>query len=56
LFALGPAGWHRYFRDSRILERVGSRLKMRFQQKRKRTRIASVTWSKEAGAAGRLRS
>ena len=24
---LGPAGWHRYFRDSRILERVGSRIK-----------------------------
>ncbi len=25
--ALGPAGWHRYFRDSRIVERVGARLR-----------------------------
>lgn len=29
LLALGPSGWHRYLRDSRILERVGSRLKVR---------------------------
>jgi len=28
LFALGPAGWRRYLRDSRILQRVGSRLKL----------------------------
>jgi glycosyltransferase involved in cell wall biosynthesis len=29
LLALGPSGWHRYVRDSRIVERVGSRLKLR---------------------------
>ncbi len=28
LLALGPAGWHRYVRDSRIMQRVGSRLKI----------------------------
>jgi hypothetical protein len=27
LLALGPAGWHRYLRDSRIMQRAGSRLK-----------------------------
>ena len=27
LLTLGPSGWHRYFRDSRIVQRVGSRLK-----------------------------
>jgi hypothetical protein len=25
--ALGPGGWHRFFRDSRILERVAARLR-----------------------------
>jgi len=29
LLALGPQGWHRYLRDSRIVERVGARLKVR---------------------------
>jgi glycosyltransferase involved in cell wall biosynthesis len=29
LLALGPSGWHRYFRDSRIVQRVGSRLRVR---------------------------
>jgi glycosyltransferase involved in cell wall biosynthesis len=29
LLALGPSGWRRYVRDSRIVERVGSRLKLR---------------------------
>ena len=29
LLALGPAGWRRYLRDSRIVERVGSRLRVR---------------------------
>lgn len=28
LLALGPAGWHRYLRDSRIVQRAGSRLKV----------------------------
>ena len=28
LLALGPAGWHRYVRDSRIIQRVFSRLKL----------------------------
>ncbi len=27
LLALGPSGWHRYFRDSRIVQRVRSRLR-----------------------------
>ena len=27
LLTLGPSGWHRYFRDSRIVQRVRSRLK-----------------------------
>lgn len=29
LIALGPIGWHRYFRDSRIVQRVGARLRVR---------------------------
>jgi hypothetical protein len=29
LLALGPVGWRRYLRDSRILERVGARLRVR---------------------------
>ena len=29
LLALGPAGWHRYLRDSRILQRIRPRLRMR---------------------------
>jgi Glycosyl transferase family 2 len=28
LLALGPWGWHRYLRDSRIVQRVGSRLRV----------------------------
>ena len=28
LLALGPVGWHRYLRDSRIMQRVGARLKV----------------------------
>ena len=36
LLALGPFGWHRYLRDSRIMQRIGSRLKVqrliRFQR------------------------
>jgi GT2 family glycosyltransferase len=31
VLALGPGGWHRYLRDSRIVERVGSRLRLRKQ-------------------------
>jgi len=31
LMALGPSGWHRYFRDSRIVQRVRARLKVRQQ-------------------------
>jgi len=35
LMALGPAGWHRYLRDSRIAQRVRSRLKLqRLTQKK----------------------
>lgn len=30
LLALGPAGWHRYLRDSRIVQRVNSRLKVQW--------------------------
>ncbi|MGC8548225.1 MAG: glycosyltransferase [Acidobacteriaceae bacterium] len=29
LIALGPGGWRRYLRDSRIVERIGSRLRVR---------------------------
>jgi len=29
LLSLGPSDWHRYFRDSRIMQRVRSRLKVR---------------------------
>jgi GT2 family glycosyltransferase len=36
LIALGPAGWRRYLRDSRIVERVVSRLKVQRLAKRKR--------------------
>ena len=31
-FLLGPSGWHRYFRDSRIYERVSTRLRARLIQ------------------------
>jgi len=30
---LGPSGWHRYLRDSRIIERVLSRLRLRTRQR-----------------------
>jgi glycosyltransferase involved in cell wall biosynthesis len=33
LLALGPSEWHRYVRDSRILQRVGARLKLRSEAK-----------------------
>jgi hypothetical protein len=46
LLALGPAGWRRYLRDSRIIERVGSRL--RVQHRRKRS--TAKTKSKEAAS------
>jgi glycosyltransferase involved in cell wall biosynthesis len=36
LIALGPAGWRRYLRDSRIVQRVSSRLKVQRLAKRKR--------------------
>ena len=29
VLALGPGGWRRYFRDSRIMQRVLSRMKLR---------------------------
>jgi hypothetical protein len=29
LAALGPVGWHRYLRDSRLVERLGARLRLR---------------------------
>jgi hypothetical protein len=31
LLALGPAGWRRYFRDSRIVQRVIPRLILQWQ-------------------------
>lgn len=37
LFALGPSGWHKYFRDSRIAQRVVSRLKVQWQGSSNRT-------------------
>jgi GT2 family glycosyltransferase len=30
---LGPSGWHRYLRDSRIVQRLGSRLRARWKAK-----------------------
>jgi hypothetical protein len=36
LLALGPLGWHRYFRDSRIVQRVLSRLKVQRLEKLKK--------------------
>jgi hypothetical protein len=33
LLALGPRGWHRYLRDSRIVQRVGSRLKVQREKR-----------------------
>jgi GT2 family glycosyltransferase len=35
LLALGPAGWHRYLRDSRIVQRVRSRLKVQRAARRR---------------------
>jgi GT2 family glycosyltransferase len=32
-FALGPAGWRRFLRDSRIIERVFARLRLRFRRR-----------------------
>jgi hypothetical protein len=34
LLSLGPRGWQRYLRDSRIVERVGSRLRLQWQANR----------------------
>lgn len=36
ILALGPSGWHRYLRDSRIVQRVKSRLKLQKQSRRSR--------------------
>lgn len=40
LITLGPSGWRRYLRDSRILERVGSRLRVGLSAKLARARTA----------------
>jgi hypothetical protein len=40
LLALGPAGWHRYLRDSRIVQRVRSRLKVRRLTRLYNTRLS----------------
>lgn len=32
LIRLGPRGWHKYLRDSRIFQRVGSRLRLRYRR------------------------
>jgi hypothetical protein len=39
LLALGPWGWHRYLRDSRIVQRVQSRLKVQRLEKLVRTEL-----------------
>ncbi len=36
LLALGPLGWHRYLRDSRIVQRVASRLRLQRRLQRSR--------------------
>jgi len=44
LLALGPSGWRRYVRDSRITERLGSRLKLRLSLRgASRSKAASTT-------------
>lgn len=35
--ALGPGGWRRYLRDSRIVQRVGARVRLRHHCRRSRT-------------------
>jgi glycosyltransferase involved in cell wall biosynthesis len=40
LLALGPPGWQRYLRDSRIVQRVTSRLKLQLLTRRKKARAA----------------
>jgi glycosyltransferase involved in cell wall biosynthesis len=40
LLALGPSGWHRYLRDSRIVQRVRSRLKVQRLTRLKSTRAS----------------
>jgi GT2 family glycosyltransferase len=40
LLALGPSGWHRYLRDSRIVQRVRSRLKMQRLTRLANTRVS----------------
>lgn len=43
LLALGPSGWLRYVRDSRIVERVGSRLKAQHRNRSPRTGVPILT-------------
>jgi GT2 family glycosyltransferase len=38
--ALGPAGWYRYFHDSRIVERLSAQVKARLVQPKSGTRLA----------------
>ena len=42
LLALGPFGWHRYLRDSRIAQRVRSRLKIQRPSKPKGTQFEPI--------------
>lgn len=49
LFTLGPLGWHRYLRDSRIFQRIQSRLKL----KRVTRAVRKQAEVRVEGAAGR---
>jgi hypothetical protein len=49
--ALGPRGWHRFFRDSRILERVTARLRAGDQFGPPVKRNAPLAGGKPAAAA-----
>lgn len=49
---LGPAGWQRYLRDSRIIDRVGARLRARLASRRATERGQPAATSTNGSSAG----
>jgi GT2 family glycosyltransferase len=52
---LGPAGWRRYLRDSRIIDRVGARLRARLASRRATARDQPAATSTEGSSVGSVR-
>jgi hypothetical protein len=52
---LGPAGWRRYLRDSRIIDRVGARLRARLASRRATARDQPAATSTDGSSVGSVR-